>query len=201
MKNKFLKEVLQWVEAIAIAVVLAILIRGFLFEPVIIEGTSMLNTLEDKDRVILNKITLAFNEPEPGDIVVIEIEPPYFNVLTFLNDNALAKRLLPTLTGADYIKRVIAIEGDVVDIIEGYVYVNGEKVDEPYIKEDGITRQMITAMPYTVEEGKLFVMGDNRGASRDSRTIGTIDEEQIIGIAGYRIWPINKLGNVDGYWK
>jgi len=161
----------------------------------------MLNTLEDKDRVILNKITLAFNEPEPGDIVVIEIEPPYFNVLTFLNDNALAKRLLPTLTGADYIKRVIAIEGDVVDIIEGYVYVNGEKVDEPYIKEDGITRQMITAMPYTVEEGKLFVMGDNRGASRDSRTIGTIDEEQIIGIAGYRIWPINKLGNVDGYWK
>ena len=201
MKNKFLKEVLQWVEAIAIAVVLAILIRGFLFEPVIIEGTSMLNTLEDKDRVILNKITLAFNEPEPGDIVVIEIEPPYFNVLTFLNDNALAKRLLPTLTGADYIKRVIAIEGDIVDIIEGYVYVNGEKVDEPYIKEDGITRQMITAMPYTVEEGKLFVMGDNRGASRDSRTIGTIDEEQIIGIAGYRIWPINKLGNVDGYWK
>ena len=201
MKNKFLKEVLQWVEAIAIAVVLAILIRGFLFEPVIIEGTSMLNTLEDKDRVILNKITLAFNEPEPGDIVVIEIEPPYFNVLTFLNDNALAKRLLPTLTGADYIKRVIAIEGDVVDIIDGYVYVNGEKVEEPYIKEDGITRQLITAMPYTVEEGKLFVMGDNRGASRDSRTIGTIDEEQIIGIAGYRIWPINKLGNVDGYWK
>ncbi len=201
MKNKFLKEVLQWVEAIAIAVVLAILIRGFLFEPVIIEGTSMLNTLEDSDRVILNKITLAFNEPEPGDVVVIEIEPPYFNVLKFLNNSALAKRLLPTLTGADYIKRIIAVEGDVVDIIDGYVYVNGVKTDEPYVKENGVTRQLVVAMPYTVEEGKLFVMGDNRGASRDSRTIGTIDEEQIIGIAGYRIWPIHKLGKIDGYWK
>jgi signal peptidase I len=201
MKNKFLKEVLQWVEAIAIAVVLAILIRGFLFEPVIIEGTSMLDTLQDKDRVILNKITLAFKEPEPGDIVVLEVEPPYFNVLTFLNNSELAKKLLPTLTGADYIKRVIAVEGDVVDIIDGYVYLNGEKLDEPYLKEEGITRQMVTAMPYTVEEGKLFVMGDNRSASRDSRTIGTIDIEQIIGIAGYRIWPVNKIGTVDGYWK
>ena len=201
MKNKFLKEVLQWVEAIAIAVVLAILIRGFLFEPVIIEGTSMLDTLEDKDRVVLNTITLAFNDPEPGDIVVLEVEPPYFNVLTFLNNSNIAKKLLPTLTGADYIKRVIAVEGDVVDIIDGYVYVNGEKIDEPYVKEDGTTRQLVTAMPYTVEEGKLFVMGDNRTASRDSRTIGTIDLEQVIGVAGYRIWPVSKIGTIDGYWK
>ncbi|MCK5758017.1 MAG: signal peptidase I, partial [Clostridiales bacterium] len=156
MKNKFLKEVLQWVEAIAIAIVLAILIRGFLFEPVIIEGSSMMNTLVDSDRVILNKISLAFNEPEPGDVVVIEIEPPYFNVLKFLNDSELAKKLLPTMTGADYIKRVIAVEGDIVDIKNGYVYVNGEKIDEPYIKEEGITRQMITAMPYTVEEDKFL---------------------------------------------
>ena len=110
MKNKFLKEVLQWIEAIAIAILLAILIRGFLFEPVIIEGSSMMDTLIDSDRVILNKIALAFNEPEPGDVVVIEIEPPYFNVLKFLNDSKLAKKLLPTMTGADYIKRVIAIE-------------------------------------------------------------------------------------------
>jgi len=201
MKNKFLKEVLQWIEAIAIAVVLAILIRGFLFEPVIIDGSSMMNTLIDSDRVILNKISLTFNEPVPGDIVVIEIEPPYFEVLKFLNDSKLAKRLLPTLTGADYIKRVIAVEGDIVDIKDGYVYVNGEKIDEPYIKQDGITRQMITAMPYTVEEDKFFVMGDNRGASKDSRTIGTIYLEQIIGKAGYRIWPLNRLGNIDGYWE
>ena len=201
MKNKFLKEVLQWVEAIAIAIVLAILIRGFLFEPVIIEGSSMMNTLVDSDRVILNKISLAFNEPEPGDVVVIEIEPPYFNVLKFLNDSELAKKLLPTMTGADYIKRVIAVEGDIVDIKNGYVYVNGEKIDEPYIKEEGITRQMITAMPYTVEEDKFFVMGDNRGASRDSRTIGTINLDQIIGKASYRIWPIQKIGNIDGYWE
>lgn len=201
MKNTILKEVLQWVEAIAIAVVLAILIRGFLFEPVIIEGSSMMDTLVDSDRVILNKISLTFNEPEPGDVVVIEIEPPYFEVLKFLNDSKLAKRLLPTMTGADYIKRVIAVEGDTVDIKDGYVYVNGEIIDEAYIKEEGITRQMITAMPYTVEEDKFFVMGDNRGASKDSRTIGTINLEQIIGKAGYRIWPLHRIGNIDGYWR
>lgn len=201
MKNKFLKEVLQWIEAIAIAIVLAILIRGFLFEPVIIDGTSMLDTLENGDRVILNKITLTFNEPEPGDIVVIEIDPPYFNVLTFLNKSALAKRLLPTVTGADYIKRIIAVEGDTVDIRDGYVYVNDVKLDEPYVLKEGVTRQIVTAMPYTVEEGKYFVMGDNRGASRDSRTIGTIEEEQVLGKASYRIWPLSKIGNVDGDWK
>ena len=201
MKNKFLKEVLQWVEAIAIAIVLAILIRGFLFEPVIIDGSSMLDTLENGDRVILNKITLAFNEPEAGDIVVIEIEPPYFNVLGFLNKSALAKKLLPTVTGADYIKRVIAVEGDTIDIRNGYVYVNDNMIDEPYVLQDGVTRQISTAMPYTVEEGMYFVMGDNRGASRDSRTIGTIDEDQIIGKASYRIWPLGKIGNVDGDWQ
>ncbi|MFO7611320.1 MAG: signal peptidase I [Clostridia bacterium] len=198
MKSKFLKEFINWVEAIAIAVVLAILIRGFLFEPVIIEGTSMLETLQDGDRVILNKITLAFNEPDYGDIIVIEVEPPYFNVLKFLNDNKLAKRLLPTLTGADYIKRVIAREGDTVDIIDGFVYLNGEKLDERYLKADGITRLMLVPMPYTVEEGKLFVMGDNRSASRDSRTFGTIEIEQVIGITRTRIWPINKIGSIDG---
>lgn len=201
MKNKLLKEILQWVEAIAIAVVLAILIRGFLFEPVIIEGTSMLDTLENNDRVILNKIGLTFKEIEPGDVIVIEIEPPYFNTLKFLNGSILAKRLLPTTTGADYIKRVIAVEGDVVDIIEGYVYVNGEKIDEPYVLTEGKTNKMSIAIPYTVEDGKLFVLGDNRTASRDSRTIGTIHEEQIIGRAVLRIWPIHKIGNIDGDWR
>lgn len=201
MKNKLLKEILQWVEAIAIAIILAILIRGFLFEPVIIEGTSMMNTLEDHDRVILNKISLAFNEPERGDIVVLEVEPPYFNALPFLNNSKLAKKLLPTLSGADYIKRVIAVGGDTVDIIDGYVYVNGEKLNEPYVRLDGETRKLLTAMPYTVEEGKYFVMGDNRTASRDSRTIGTIEEEQIIGITGFRIWPVHKIGKIDGYWQ
>lgn len=201
MKNKVLKEVLQWIEAIAIAVVLAILIRGFLFEPVIIDGSSMLDTLENGDRVILNKISLAFNEPKPGDVVVLEVEPPYFKVLKFLNNSKLAQKLLPTLTGADYIKRVIAIEGDEIDIIDGYVYVNGEKLDEPYLKEEGITRRITIPMPYIVGEDQLFVMGDNRGASKDSRTIGPIDLEQIIGKAGFRIWPIHKIGKIDGDWK
>lgn len=198
MKNKLLKEILQWIEAIAIAVVLAILIRGFLFEPVIIEGRSMLDTLKDGDRVILNKIALSFNEPDYGDIVVIEIEAHYFKVLKFLNESDLAKKLLPTLTGADYIKRVIAFEGDTVDIRDGWVYVNGIKLEEDYVRTPGKTIQIVTAMPYTVEEGKLFVMGDNRVESRDSRSFGTIDEEKLIGIVKTRIWPLYSIGKIDG---
>ena len=197
MKNKFLKELLQWLEAIAIAIVLAILIRGFLFEPVIIEGRSMLDTLKDGDRVILNKISLAFHEPDYGDVVVIEIEPPTFQVLKFLNNSNAAKKLLPTMTGADYIKRVIAKEGDVVDIKDGYVYVNGVKIEEAYVKTQGTTLLSSTAMPYKVEEGKYFVLGDNRVESRDSRSFGTIDEEQLIGIARTRIWPLHSIGKID----
>ncbi len=197
MKNKFLKELLQWVEAIAIAIVLAILIRGFLFEPVIIEGRSMLDTLHDGDRVILNKISLAFNEPDYGDIVVIEIEEPYFQVLKFLNDSKAAKKLLPTTTGADYIKRVIGKAGDVIDIRDGWVYLNGEKLDESYTRAQGTTMSSIIKMPYTVEEGKYFVMGDNRVESRDSRSFGTIDEDQIIGKTVTRVWPLYSLGKID----
>ncbi|HPQ45987.1 MAG TPA: signal peptidase I [Clostridia bacterium] len=197
MKNKFFKELLQWIEAIAIAIVLAILIRGFLFEPVIIEGRSMMDTLHDGDRVILNKISLAFNKPDYGDIVVIEIEEPYFNVLKFLNNSEAAKKLLPTTTGADYIKRVIAKAGDTVDIKDGYVYVNGERLEEPYLRAQGTTMSSVTKMPYTVEEGKYFVMGDNRVESRDSRSFGTIDENQIIGRTTTRVWPLYSLGKID----
>lgn len=197
MKNKFFKELLQWIEAIAIAIVLAILIRGFLFEPVIIEGRSMLDTLKDGDRVILNKITLAFNEPDYGDIVVIEIEEPYFKVLEFLNDSKAAKKLLPTTTGADYIKRIIGKAGDVVDIKDGWVYLNGVRLDEPYLRASGVTMSSVTEMPYTVEEGKFFVMGDNRVESRDSRSFGTIDEKQIIGRTVTRVWPLYSLGKID----
>lgn len=197
MKNKFFKELLQWVEAIAIAIVLAILIRGFLFEPVIIEGRSMLDTLHDGDRVILNKITLAFNEPDYGDIVVIEIEEPYFKNLDFLNNSKVAKRLLPTTTGADYIKRVIAKEGDIVNVKNGYVYVNDVKLEELYTRADGTTLASSVNMPYTVGEGMYFVMGDNRIESRDSRAFGAVSEDQIIGKTIIRVWPLYSLGKID----
>jgi len=197
MKNKFLKELLQWIEAIAIAIVLAILIRGFLFEPVIIEGRSMLDTLQDGDRVILNKISLSFNEPDYGDVIVIEIEEPYFRVLKFLNNSGAAKKLLPTTTGADYIKRVIAKTGDTVDIKNGWVYVNDERIDEPYVRASGTTLSSSFQLPYTVKEDEFFVMGDNRVESRDSRSFGPIDKEQIIGKAATRIWPLHRIGKID----
>lgn len=198
MANKILREVLQWIKAMAIAIVLAILIRGFLFEPVIVDGFSMQNTLQHRDRIILNKILLSFTEIERGNIVVLEIQPPQFTILTFLNSSDLAKRLLPTFTEVDYIKRVVAVEGDVVDIRDGYLYINGMKQMEEYLKFDQSTRPGIVEMPFTVPDDHFFVMGDNRTDSQDSRVFGAVSREKIIGLAHYRIWPLDRWGRIDG---
>lgn len=196
MKN-LLNEILQWVEAIVIAIVIAILIRGLIFEPVIIDGSSMNNTLYNKDRVILNKINLAFNDVEKGDIVVLEIEPPNFKALTFLNNYEWTKKILPTISGTDYIKRVVAISGDTIEIKNGYVYVNDIKLIEDYVKEDRATKAKFVEYPYTVPEGELFVLGDNRLHSTDSREFGSISEDKILGTVSYRIWPLSSFGKLQ----
>lgn len=196
-KKSLFKEILQWIEAIVIAIVIAVLIRGLIFEPVIIDGSSMNNTLINKDRVILSKINLAFNDIEIGDIVVLEIEAPNFKVLTFLNNYEWTKRLLPTASGTDYIKRVVAIGGDTIDIRNGYVYVNDIKLIEDYIKEDRATKAKFVEYPYTIPDGELFVLGDNRLHSTDSREFGSIGEDKILGTVSYRIWPLSSFGKLQ----
>ncbi|MBN2853766.1 MAG: signal peptidase I [Clostridia bacterium] len=195
--KSFIKELLQWVEAIVIAIVIALLIRGLIFEPVIIDGSSMNNTLYNKDRVILNKIGMAFKDIEVGDIIVLEVQPPTYNVLKFLNNYEWAKKLLPTITGVDYIKRVVAVEGDTVEIKNGYLYINGIKQNEEYIKEDQSTKPQFLEYPYVVPAGEYFVMGDNRLHSTDSREFGSITKSRILGRVNFRIWPLNSFGKID----
>ncbi|MFO7637439.1 MAG: signal peptidase I [Clostridia bacterium] len=197
MTKNILREILQWVQAIVIAIVIAILIRGFLFEPVIVDGSSMQTTLQHKDRVILNKITLAFNDIERGDIVVLEINAPEFRFFKFLNGSDLAKKLLPTFTEVDYIKRVVAIGGDVIDIKDNHLYINGTRQEEEYIKFPNSTRGGATQMPHTVPEDHYFVMGDNRTDSQDSRVFGSVPKDKIIGKTILRIWPLDKFGKID----
>ena len=116
-----------------------------------------------------------FGDPERGDVIVFRSE--------LLDDEGNEKCL---------IKRVIGLPGDVVEIKTGYVYLNGEKIDEPYVKEQGISGEMDAV---TVPENQLFVMGDNRGVSEDSRSarVGTISEDTIVGKVFIRLYPFNSI--------
>ncbi len=173
-------EALTWVRDIVIAIVIALVISQFI-TPTIVQEHSMDNTLHSGDYLILWKMAYKFdNEPEYGDIVVFKSD---------LMDQDNHKKLL--------IKRVIAVGGDTIAISDGVVYRNGEPLDEPYTK-DGFTNGGLDET--VVPEGELFLMGDNRVSSRDSRDsmIGFVDEDLLIGKAVLRLFPFNKIGSVYG---
>ncbi|MBN2558693.1 MAG: signal peptidase I, partial [Clostridia bacterium] len=133
-----------------------------------------------------------------GDLVIIEVEKHRFTLLKFLNDIPLAGKLLRTPVGKDYIKRVVAIGGDIVDFKDGWLYINGERQEEPYTKDVKYTFDKgFIELPYLVEEGRYFVLGDNRADSNDSRNFGSIGRDIILGIVRIRIWPPGDFGRID----
>jgi signal peptidase I len=179
---------------VLMAFVLAILIRTFLFQAFFIPSPSMEPTLKEGDRVLVNKIPYYFHDPRRGDIVV------------FSNPNPSAETDRGVVSGffhwlfqglgfqqpedEDFIKRVIGLPGDVVEGKRGAVYVNGEKLREPYL-----TQKTQPFEATTVPEGKLFVMGDNRRNSLDSRfTLGFVPIDKVIGEAFIKIWPPSRFG-------
>ncbi|HBN82464.1 MAG TPA: signal peptidase I [Clostridiales bacterium] len=194
-----LYEIWQWIKAILAAVIIALVIRGFVFEPVLVDGPSMEPTLYTGEKLILYKLGSFFKTPERGDIVVVEINQGKFAFLKFLNKSDFAKKVLPTfIKEVDYIKRVIAVEGDIMDINEGYVYINGEKIDEPYVLQEGATyiRTDAITFPYTVPADEIIVLGDNRINSKDSREIGPMPVNSVKGEAVFRLWPFDKVGKL-----
>lgn len=176
VKKETAAEVFEWLESCIFAVVVILLIFTFFFRSATVSGSSMVPTLQDGERLILQQI--GYNDPQYGDIVVVDRtqykEPPI-------------------------IKRVIGKAGDVIDIDfrTGDVRRNGELLDEPYINERTATKHDVE-FPVTVPDGTLFVMGDNRNNSADSRMteIGMIDLRRIMGKAIFRFLPINKIGVV-----
>ncbi|MBE7010341.1 MAG: signal peptidase I [Ruminococcaceae bacterium] len=172
-KTSWLQEVYEWTQAIAVAVVLALIINQFVFAMVQVEGTSMVPTLQDKERLVITKL---FYKPKAKDIVVVK-------------SHALGKHI---------IKRVIAVPGDVIDLDAqtGDVMVNGEVQNEPYIKEKlrGIGTK--NQYPLEIPEGYVFVMGDNRNNSQDSRNLGLIAFEDVVGRASLRILPLSRFGTL-----
>lgn len=202
-KYNVLKEIWEWVYTIAIAVIIALLIKTFLFDIVKVDGSSMYPTLHDNDRLIVTKLNYT---PEQGDIIILDStykkRDAYFDKLATDEgkdelsafEKLLSKGKLPdAIKPIYYVKRVIALPGQTIDLIDGYVYVDGEKLDEWYY--DGITLPFDTAVefPLTVEDDTVFVMGDNRMHSKDSRSsdLGLVPFDAILGKSQLRIWPIN----------
>ena len=190
------KEILQWIEAILLAVVIAFLIRGFVFEPVYVEGESMESTLSTAQRLIVYKLGYYFNPPQKGDIIVLQYQEGITRLLPFMNDIPIFKKAIPSISEVDYIKRVIAVPGDKLDIRDNYVYINDVKIDEPYLKEQGVTHNQSLELPLVVPPDKVVVMGDNRLNSKDSRQIGLIEFNRIKGKAVFRIWPKDVIGGL-----
>jgi signal peptidase I len=183
---------------IVVAFVIALVVKSFLLQAFFIPSGSMEPTLGVGDRVLVEKVTYRFGEPHRGDVVVFERE----QVVgleeeedgSFLEDIADAFRGLfgfPTGSSQDFIKRVIAVEGDRIEGRNGRVFVNGEPIDEPYLPK-GVETSPFPAVE--VGEDEIFVMGDNRQNSDDSRSFGPIPENSVVGHAFVLVWP---PGSVD----
>jgi signal peptidase I len=179
---------------VLIAFVLALIIRTFLFQAFFIPSPSMEPTLVEGDRVLVNKIPYYFHDPRRGDIIVFENPNPEAAV-----DRGVVGGFFHWLfqglgfqqpESEDFIKRVVGLPGDVVEGKRGSVYVNGEKLDEPYLTQK--TRPFDAR---TVPARKLFVMGDNRSNSLDSRfSLGYVPIDKVIGKAFVKIWPPSRFG-------
>ncbi len=187
VKKPKIAELYEWVDAVVLSVIVIILLFTFVFRIVGIQGESMMNTLNDGDRVVISDL---FYSPKRGDVVVIS--------RNYLNENGDTDE-----SDSPIIKRVIATEGQTVRInpITGSVYVDGKELDEDYVRPGAITTWndgSNSVREVVVEEGKIFVMGDNRNNSADSRSpeIGQIDVKYVLGKALFRIYPFNSIGGL-----
>ena len=204
------KEILEWTYCILIAVVLALLVRYFIGTPTIVKQPSMYPTLKENQRLILNRWVRTVNgELKRGDIVTFEAPTrAYASKEEIDNANPVAiyenedKNIFEKFVyyvlefnKTSYIKRVIATEGEHIQIKEYSVYINGEKLEELYLGPDVITDSKVFT-DLIVPEGYLFVMGDNRTRSADSRVFGCIPKDKIEGKVSIRFWPLNVFGKV-----
>jgi signal peptidase I len=160
----------EWLISIIIAVGLALFIRTFLVEPYMVSGPSMRPTLQNAERLIVNRLVYRLREPRKGEIIVFKY---------------------PSDTRRDFIKRVIAVGGDTIEIRDGKTFVNGEALNETYIKEPFHTNYP----KVTVPKGFIFVMGDNRNNSEDSRyaDVGFVDLNLVKGKAALVFWPFTSF--------
>ena len=181
-KPSILSIIWSWIWSFIVAFIIVGGVYFFLGRPFTVSGASMYPTLHNGDRMVLSKV---------GDIHrfdVVILKAPDENV--------------------EYIKRVIGMPGDTVEMKNGVLYINGKKVDQPFINTEALAKQTVFIDDFTLEsltgeskvpEGKYFVLGDNRGVSKDSRMIGFIDRSAIEGKAVFTIWPFGRIGGQKDY--
>ena len=208
--NSKIKDILEWAYCIIIALVLAMLFRYFIGTPTIVKQVSMYPTLIQDERLWLNRWGRTTKTlPERGEIITFE-EPAKITYSSSEIDNSNPVAQYEEKTGFNwfvhnfleigkrsYIKRVIALPGEHVEIKDGGVYINGEKLEEDYL-QDGIVTD-VTGVGFTdfiVPENCVFAMGDNRNHSTDCRNFGCIPLEKIESRVAIRIWPLNKWGEI-----
>lgn len=161
------KEVLSWLLTIAIAVAVALIIRFFILEFVPVDGPSMRDTLYTGDLMVVTKLDYVFGEPQRGDIVVTRFEGKQ----------------------GFYVKRLIGLPGETIEIRNGDIYIDGKTIDDKYATE----RPEEPLEPTKIPEGHLFVMGDNRNDSLDSRYLGTVSMKDIVGVAHLILYPFDRI--------
>lgn len=177
---------------VVVAFVVALLLKTFVLQAFYIPSASMFPSLEEGDRVLVEKISYAIGSPGRGDVIVFERDVAGDEVVEEVQwwekvvDSFRGLFGFPTGTTQDFIKRVVAVGGDTVEGRPDGVYVNGELIDEPYLEAGTGTAEFA---PVVVPEGQVFVMGDNRGNSDDSRNFGSVSDDRIVGHAFVLIWP------------
>ncbi len=217
MKKEIIKEIIEWIVCIIIAIVLALLVRYYIGTPTIVKMNSMSTTLIPEERLWLNRWGRTIGKlPERGDIVTFEAPSTlkiYKEEIDLNNPIAKYEKEPQTLwdkfeyyvlekTKTSYIKRVIGLPGEYVEIKNGAVYINGNKLEENYIKPGMVTDMMQGSTfegsftGFTVPENCVFCLGDNRIGSTDCRSFGCIPLEKIEGKVAFRFWPFSKFGKV-----
>ena len=183
-----LRNTIEWIVVLVAAVVVALVVRTFIFQTFWIPSPSMAETLVEDDRVLVNKLSYRFGEPSRGDVVVFKRPPGVPGNID------------------DLIKRVVAVEGERISIREGGVWVDGELLAESYVGGQetfpnvgcgsGDTSGIDTVEGFLVPEDHIFVLGDNRGDSSDGRCFGPVDNELLVGRAFLMLWPPSKIGGL-----
>lgn len=206
------KEILEWVYCVVIAIVIVLLVKTYIGVPTVVKQTSMFPTLKQNERLWLNKWDANWNEmPQRGEIITFEAPTDRFvqashadlenpvAIYQYNPGNIVSKFVYNVLEigKTSYIKRVIALPGEHVEIKDGAVFVNGEKLVEDYLEGYVVTTNLEGSfVDIIVPENTVYVLGDNRAESTDSRRFGCVPVEKIESKAVFRFWPLNKFGGI-----
>lgn len=195
-KSRGTNSLVELVVIVAVALGLALGIQAVLVKPFRIPSRSMVPTLEVGQRVLVDRVTQRFSDPDRGDVVVFR--PPAGadrgECGVDHDGNGPCPEGTPEVSDQNFIKRVVGLPGDRLKIADGRVYIDGELQDEPFIKPDSSCISCDLEKEITIPADQFFMMGDNRGGSADSRVWGPVPRDQIVGTAFFTYWPPGRVG-------